>query len=358
MQVLKISRGSKLFAQFTAYPQIMRCLSPLCLWITLMMPCASPWASAENPNHAFNEIPNEIAVPTSRQSAAPIVLVSIAPLATLVRDVWPGAQVQVLIDGSQDFHHFQWQPAQMARLQQADWVVWLGPQQQPALVSTLQRLPAKKVITLGATPALVDSAHDHTQQHAAEIKPAQADYKPAQAVHADIHVWLDQAAVSKMLMTLGERWQQPAAAAQQQQVHQQFWLRWQARLAPLRKRAFVIQHDAIGSWVQYFGLTQRFAITADHEHEPGVQQLWQMRQQLLPQSSKANQPENPFTSVVCYLQTQTPDPWWPKISAGVTPQINTASLDLFSARDYPPVDGSHYLGFIQQNLEKLEACLR
>jgi zinc transport system substrate-binding protein len=277
--------------------------------------------------------------------STPIVLVSVAPLATIVRDLWPSARVQVLMDASEDFHHFQWRPAQMARVQQADWVVWLGPQQEPALVSTLRRLPSEKVITLFAAQPVAAPDNDHD--------PAPHRDQP-QSAHADIHLWLDPAAVAKLVMILGERWQMQVAAVQQQQLHRAFWLRWQARLAPLTQRAFVIQHDAIGSWVQYFSLTQRFAITSDHEHEPGVQQLWQMRQQL----QRQNQTQQQSTPVVCYLQTQANDPWWPKMSADLTPPIKTAILDLFSARDYAPVDGSHYLGFIQQNLEKLESCLR
>ena len=342
MQAVKISDRIKLYAQFTAYPQIMRYLSLGWLWITMLIPGTSLLAST---------VPAPVSA--ASQPAAPIVLVSVAPLATLVRDVWPNAQVQVLIDGSADFHHFQWQPAQLARVQQADWVVWLGPQQEPALVSTLRRLPASKVVTLLTAPPLMASAKDSTSNyadHAAHHHPT--DLHQLQAAHADIHLWLDQAAVAKMLVTLGERWQQQASARQQQQLHQQFWLRWQTRLAPLSKRAFVIQHDAVSSWVQYFALTQRFAITSDHEHEPGVQQLWQMRQQLRQESQPSSM------SVVCYLQTQSPDPWWPKISADLTISIKTASLDLFSARDYALVDKSHYLGFIEHNLQQLETCLR
>ena len=148
-----------------------------------------------------------------------------------------------------------------------------------------------------------------------------------------------------MLTVLGERWQRSSTAQQQQKIQQQFWQRWQQRFSPLAKQPFAIQHDAIGSWVKLFGLTQALAITSDHEHEPGVQQLWQMRQQLQ---------QSP---VVCYVQTQAQDAWWPKISAPASQPVKTTVLDLFGNRDYPPVEGSHYLGFMQQALEKLEACL-
>ncbi len=335
MQALKISRCLKLYTQITAYPQIMRPLFPCFLWITVLVTGTSsvfaqittakmtnaPIADALITGASITEAP-------TTSSQMPTILVSIAPLATLVKDLWPEAKVRVLIAGSEDFHHFQWQPVQLARLQQADWVVWLGAHQEPALVSTLQRLPASKVITLFA---------NHPERVADQPAPAQPD---------EIHLWLDPLAVTKMLSILGERWQKTSQAHQQQQIQQQFWQNWQARLLSLGKRPFAIQHDAISSWVQFFGLTQTLAITSDHEHEPGVQQLWNMRQQLQ------------HSPIVCYLQTQSLDPWWPKISTHLAPPIKTATLDLFSASDYPLVDQSYYLGFIQQNLEKLENCLR
>ncbi len=324
MRAVKISRWIKLYTKITAYPQIVRPLPPCFLWITMLVVGTSGALAQITISPAA--IPQVATPPINHTNSTPTILVSVAPLATLVRDLWPDAQVQVLIAGSEDFHHFQWQPAQLARLQQADWVVWLGPYQEPALVSTLQRLPASKVITLFAS------------------KPSTS--KLMTGHQDDIHRWLDQSAVAQMLLTLGDRWQKQPQAQQLQQIQQLFWQRWRTRLSPLAKRPYAIQHEAIGSWVLFFGLTQTLAVTSDHEHEPGVQQLWSMRQQLQ------------RTPIVCYLQTQPQDPWWPKINGNLTHPINSAILDLFSASDYPLVDHSHYLGFIQQNLEKLENCLR
>lgn len=257
------------------------------------------------------------------QAAPAQILVSVAPLQSLVKDLWPDADVQVLMSASEDFHHFQWQPAQLAQVQQAQWVVWLGPVAEPALAKVLQRLPADRVI---------------------ELLPKQL---LAQASAVDvIHAWLHPQLATHMLQVLGERWQKQSLAASQQARLQAFWQTWQQRLAKVATQPFAIQHDLLSSWVEALHLTQRLAITSDHEHEPGVQQILQISQKLQQ------------APVVCYLQTQSTDPWWPKIQAQLSQSVQVVTLDVFATHSYPPVQDSAYLGFLQQALVDVEKCLQ
>ena len=173
------------------------------------------------------------------------VLVSIHPLALLVKTAWPELQVSALVAPNQSPHDFTLRPSDRKRIFNADSVVWLGEEFEPYLAKVLGDQPN---IDLGG---LVDPSHHGEHDHG--------------DVH-DPHLWLNPDAVFPILdlvqNTLGL--DEPELFKKRFQLWQ---IKAQRQLYPYSKVGFVSYHDAFHYWVDAFNLNQ-LAMVASHPEQP------------------------------------------------------------------------------------------
>jgi len=209
------------------------------------------------------------------------VLVSIHPIALLVKSAWPEVDVSTLVPPNQSPHDFALKPSHRQIIAQAEHVVWLGEDMEPYLakvlgghgsVTDLSDLFAKADVNAQAHDDHADEHEDHAMH---EEHDAHAGHDHG---NVDPHIWLNPAAVPsilhkvQLLLGLPEpkaflssygQWQQQARSAL---THQD--------------TGFVSFHDAFHYWVTYFHLNQAATLAINPEQPVGTRHLLEVRRLL------------------------------------------------------------------------------
>lgn len=169
-------------------------------------------------------------------------LVSVHPVALLMRSAWPGIDVITLLPPGASPHHFSLKPSQVAEVKRAQHVIWLGEGLEPYLVKLLRAQPG----SLALSP--------HADHHAAE------------------HIWLEPNKVLPMLANIQQALNLPEPVQ-----FKQDWLaldtRLKSRLQVYRGAQLVAYHPALEAWLAYYGLPLRDVITQDPEQPVGSRHL-------------------------------------------------------------------------------------
>lgn len=230
-------------------------------------------------------------------SAEPLrVAVSIPPVHSWVAqvsgDLW---QPELLFNAQMDPHNTLLRPSQRQVVEQADWVIWLGPQFETGLRALMQRVPAERqwvlsqdnehfvlhdIRTEGALFAL-------PQQHAAPTLPnlgfggSMAD-SWAEVSGYDPHLWLDPnnamaalAVIANQLSVLDPAhavvYQHNAERAQTQLALAMAG--WAEQMAAPDWQPYVVFHDGFQYFDRAFAVPFGGAITMNPEQLPGLQTL-------------------------------------------------------------------------------------
>lgn len=235
------------------------------------------------------------------RSEEPRVVVSIKPVHALAAALLDGvAEPRLLLDGAASPHSYALRPSERRALQQADAVIWVGPELESFLVKPLSVLPAdvRIVQLLADTPGLEHLPlaeheheghdHDHEQHHDHDHGH---DHGEAQGHGAsamdDPHIWLSPAnarAIARHLADVlapwvpEERLRQNATELDRRLEELETALAGQ--LAPVQDRPFVVFHPAYGYFVKAFGLHQAGTITASPEHGAGARHLSNLREKI------------------------------------------------------------------------------
>ncbi|GIX31683.1 MAG: high-affinity zinc ABC transporter substrate-binding protein [Porticoccaceae bacterium] len=191
-----------------------------------------------------------LAAATAAFAAPPLrVVASIPPLAHIARDLagdW--LALEVLLEGEIDAHHASLSWSQRRALEEADLVLWVGPQLEAALADPLGRLPEERVLSMAAVVSRGD---------------------------ADPHYWLDPERAAAFASVLAARL--AALAPDRADALATAQARWSAalarqvaeiegRLAGHGNRALVVEHQAWGHFARRF----RLSIAGALSDESGV----------------------------------------------------------------------------------------
>lgn len=231
-------------------------------------------------------------------------MTDIAPVQSLVTQVTGTiGTADVLLGPGDSPHGFALRPSQARALQQADIVIWIGPELTPWLTDPLTNLSssANRLALLQApdTRQLTydeDHAHDHDDDdHEAEDHAHEEDHEQDHDdghdhAHAhgdtDPHAWLDPrngivwlAAIAEALAetdpgnaTLyrenAERAARDLAALDQKLAE---------RLAAVHDRPFITAHDAFGYFETRYDLNNAGAVRAGDATDPGPAHVAELR---------------------------------------------------------------------------------
>ncbi len=225
----------------------------------------------------------------SHAEESPRVVVSIAPIHSLVAGVMEGIAVpRLLVQPNADPHTYALKPSQMSALQHADLVIWVGETVESYLPKTLFTLgKGPKVITLTALPGMkllpsrkggMWEAHEEEHEH-------------GHVEHGDIdgHVWLDienaKTIVNAALAALSEL--DPQRAAQYQRNGRRMVQALEAldrdireMVAPVAAQPYLVFHDAYHYFDAYYQLNAVGAISVDPERRPGARRLSEIRREI------------------------------------------------------------------------------
>ena len=214
--------------------------------------------------------------------AAPLqaatVVASIEPVAKLIHDVLGDrVTVDTFLLPTQTPHDTAFTPGQARKVQQADLVVWLGADAEPALARLLARQHRPHVAMLsldGIHQRHQADGHDHHDHHH----------------HAalDPHLWLSPdnmlvlarslpAQAAQLGLTEAEVEQAVAGFARRlDKVRENI----RAHLAPVAARPYMSHHDAWGYFAEAFGLRPVIPLAASTDLSPGSRHFAALVQQM------------------------------------------------------------------------------
>lgn len=201
----------------------------------------------------------------------PKVVVDIAPVHALVAQVMEGvATPELLLTQDADPHMVQLRPSQARMLQDADLIIWVGPDLSPWLEHALSHLGNPPALALMGNP--VTHLRDFTPPLGAEEHDGEGDHDDHAHSGKDPHVWMSVDNARAWLGLFADRLSEldpENAAAYQANARvaeariDDLTARIEARLAPVAGAKIVTFHAAFG----YFA--DRFPITIAASVRPG-----------------------------------------------------------------------------------------
>jgi zinc transport system substrate-binding protein len=273
-------------------------------------------------------------------AAPPKVLVSIAPLHSLVANIMQGvAEPELLVKGAQSPHHFSLTPSQMYKISKADLVIWIGPVLEGFLMKPLASFHKKncpviqaKDLTLLKIRGSGCADHCHTED--------MGDIDP--------HIWLDlnnAIAMTDMIV---------ASLSLLDSVHcdlyQKNGIQLKEKLGALQEEVlqeaqpligvnFICLHDAFQYYERMVGVHNVGVIASSHSLEPSLKKLVALREILKKNEVRCafSEPQSQSTLLEklareFHLQSGVIDPLGADISPGIhhyfllLKNINTAFL--------------------------------
>lgn len=221
----------------------------------------------------------------------PRVVVDTPVSGSLVQQVMgEGAEVTVLLPQGASAHHHQMRPSDAQGLQDAELLVWTGPELTPWLdrssASLAQGAVHLRLLEVPGTHlrsyAGEHEAHDHGHDDGHDQGDADLD-------DVDPHAWLDPANAQLWLTAVAETLSQadPANAARYAQNAQDAAQRvadldadLQVRLRFHRETSFVVFHDAFGYFTDHYGLRPAIAVSLGDASTPSAARLAEIRDEI------------------------------------------------------------------------------
>lgn len=239
-------------------------------------------------------------------AAPPTVITDIAPVGSLVQAVMGDLGTpEVLLPASSNPHQYQLRPSQARAVQNADLLIWIGPELTPWLGRTSATLGAKlHSLPLLALPQThlrdYGAAHDdHDHGHDHDHEP---DHEASEDTHSntDAHAWIDPQNGKLWLQAIADALSKAdpdnaktyaanamAASAGLDAVTAQLT----AQLGPLATAEYAVFHDAYGYFSERFGLQPGVAISLGDASTPSAARLSEIRAQIRDKQVRCAFPE-------------------------------------------------------------------
>jgi zinc transport system substrate-binding protein len=211
-----------------------------------------------------------------------VVLVSVHPMALLIKSAWPELSVSSLVSANQSPHDFVLKPSDMTHIASVDAVIWMGPEFEPYLKKAIK---GKVQINLSPEPLVehkADAAHeDHsghdTHDHEEVGHKIEQHEESAHSDHVhDPHLWLDPNRILEMVTVVQTQLglPEPKAFISEYQA-------WKSKahvvLKDHQKIGFVSFHDAFNGWIKVFNLNQLAVVTSNPEKPVGTRHIVEVR---------------------------------------------------------------------------------
>ena len=285
---------------------------------------------------------------TPALAEVPTIVADTPVTASLVQQVLGDlGQPVLLLDKGANPHDFQLRPSQARALQDADLLIWVGPELTPWLDrAATQIAPQKQLSLLPASPVKrsydAAAAHDH-DDHSAE------DHDHASL---DPHAWLDPQNGAAWLDAIAARlaeadpdhaatYRANAEAAQTALSDRDAALT--QLLAPAKGKPFVTFHDAYGYFTDHYGLTPAIAVTLGDATAPSAARIREVQDQIT------------ATGAVCAFPEATqPTRLIEDLTAGTNLRIGEALSPEGAELD---IDAGLYGALLDQMGQRIAACL-
>lgn len=237
------------------------------------------------------------------QHADAAVVASLKPLGFIASAITDGVtDTQVLLPDGASEHDYSLRPSDVKRLQNADLVVWIGPEMEAFMNKSTQSISDKNKVTIaqldGVKPLLMkgsdDDDHDHEGDH--DHAGHESEKGDAHHHHGDynMHLWLSPEIARLSAVAIHNKLVElmPQSRAKLDANLKDFEAQLATadkevgnELAPLKGKGYFVFHDAYGYYEKQYGLTPLGHFTVNPEIQPGAQRLHQIRTQLVEQKA-------------------------------------------------------------------------
>ena len=231
--------------------------------------------------------------------ASAAVVTSMKPLGFIAAAIADGVtETQVLLPDGASEHDYSLRPSDVKRLQNADLVVWIGPEMEAFMDKSTQSIAANKKVTIaeldGVKPLLITGADDDDDHHGHGHGAAEKGDGDHHHGIYNMHLWLSPEIARLSAVAIHDKLLElmPQSRAKLDSNLQQFETALAAtdkqvsnELAPLKGKGYFVFHDAYGYFEKHYGLTSLGHFTVNPEIQPGAQRLHEIRTQLVEQKA-------------------------------------------------------------------------
>jgi len=195
--------------------------------------------------------------------AQPIVVTSIRPLHKITNEILGNAgQAKLLIENSQNPHHFQLKPSQLKLLAKTDLLIWVSNDFETGLakLNNIIKPASQRLELLAQLPEQQRIGHDHD---------------------VDGHIWLSPEnliSISEMITQHLSRLmptQTPSLEANRDQLNQRI-RQWQSHTIESFKGMeirYILDHPFLNYFERSFGLSHSGSLRQLHDHSSSIKQL-------------------------------------------------------------------------------------
>lgn len=273
------------------------------------------------------------AAPTFAQ--VPKVVADVPAVGSLVQQVMGDlGQPHVLLPAGGNAHSYQMRPSDARALQDADLLVWIGPELTPWLDRAAGSLSQGEVLGLLAQDATHrqdygdSAAHDHAghdhgndhhdhDDHSHDHDHSHDDHDHAEDGHShsgtDPHAWLDPANgtawLAAIAAALAEKDPENAAvyganAAAAAETIRAADLAVAEKLAPLKDKRFVVFHDAYGYFTGHYGLQPAISISLGDASTTSAERMAAIRAEMQSEGAICAFPETAHDPAIIHSITE------------------------------------------------------
>lgn len=279
--------------------------------------------------------PAEAAAP--REAGPPRIVVTIAPVAGLVRElVGDNAEITTLLPAGASPHGFEMTPEDVRDLARADLIVAVGSGMEPWLERRMRSAPqlSKKAVAFTAligieAEACTDHSHDHDHgDHAHDV--------------VDPHVWLDPALAAEFVaslapeLPLGLAERANSAVGPLAERINAVGRSYADRLAPFAGQSIVTHHAAFGRPAERYGLEVAEVLRPVETAEPTPGELARATEAIRDRGAQA-----------IFIE--------PQFNSGAAERIAEASGVKLGRLD--PLGTGDWFAMMEQNLDELVRTL-
>lgn len=240
---------------------------------------------------------------SAAQRADAAVVASLKPLGFIASAIADGVtETQVLLPDGASEHDYSLRPSDAKRLQNADLVVWIGPEMEAFMDKSTQSISTAKKVTIsqldGVKPLLMKGADDDGDEGTEEGDHDHAHGEKGDAHHHhgeyNMHLWLSPEIARLSAVAIHDKLVElmPQSRARLDANLKDFEANLAAtdkqvanELAPVKGKGYFVFHDAYGYYEKHYGLTPLGHFTVNPEIQPGAQRLHQIRTQLVEQKA-------------------------------------------------------------------------
>ncbi|MBC8945085.1 MULTISPECIES: zinc ABC transporter substrate-binding protein ZnuA [Xenorhabdus] len=284
------------------------------------------------------------------------VVTSMRPLGFIAAAIADGVtDTQVLLPDGASPHDYALRPSDIRKLNQADLVVWIGPDMETFLAKPVEKIAQNKQLELADLPTikpllLKNSEGEHDSNESNQHKH-ETDHEHHHHGQYNMHIWLSPEIAEKAAQAIYSRLVE--LYPQQKQQLEVNLRKFNGQLVqtnknithilkPVLGQGYFVFHDAYGYFETHYQLSPLGVFTVNPEIQPGAQRLHYIRTQLVEQKAKCIFAEPQFRPAVIHA-----------VAKGTNVRIGT--LDPLGSGIVLNKDS--YMKFITQLSEQYFGCL-